>query len=157
MAAILPHPCSSRILSSFPRSVSCKKAAYIARRYRSVLLSFYYEVLMATPLFAQIQQSIHHKKPFKADYTHQGAKPGTRVLCPHVIGHRKKNSTANSEERVLCFQTAGPDPNTWHSFELAYLNVTDWNPPDPWVTPPNYNQYQSNVHDVAPGDHVPYP
>jgi len=104
---------------------------------------------MATPKFGDIQHNLHAKKPFKATYTRPGAKPGVLVLCPHVIGHRKKGSSADAEERVLCYQTSGPDPNTWRSFELSFLNVTDLNPTDQWVTPANYNSFQSNVHEVT--------
>src|SRR5262245_21082732 len=110
---------------------------------------------MATAKFGQIQGRLHAKKPFKAEYNHPGAKPGDRVLCPHVIGHRKKNSTADAEERVLCYQTAGPDSLAWRSFVVSDLNIVNLNPPDAWVTPANYSQFQGNIHNVT--EHVPYP
>lgn len=114
---------------------------------------------MATAKYGQIKQNIHNQEPFKAIYNPTGTTPEERVLCPHVIGHRVRHSSSNPEERVLCYQTSGPDSNVWRSFVLSSLNVTELhpNPPVQWVTPVDYNQFQSNIHEVDPDGFVPYP
>jgi hypothetical protein len=80
-----------------------------------------------------------------------------RTLCPHVLGY-KRHGTPNevpANERLLCYQIAGPNPNPhWRLYTVVDLVNITAAPMIPWQMGPDYSKHHSIPNDKY---HVPYP
>jgi hypothetical protein len=69
-----------------------------------------------------------------------------RTLCPHVLGY-KRPGTPNqipANERVLCWQLAGPGNNPeWRCYKVADLVGVAEDLVTPWQTSTEYSKHQN--------------
>lgn len=101
---------------------------------------------MASDKYDKIKDKIGVLHPIFAKYDDD---TDPRTLCPHVLGYKKENSDEGQivDERVLCYQLVGPDPNPgWRYFDLTKLEIVEPGPPpSDWVTPGNYDAKWQNA------------
>ena len=104
---------------------------------------------MPSVKFGKIKTKLQSKHPIYAKYD---GERNPRKLCPYVLGYKKENSAeSDGNERVLCYQLEGPDPNSgWRCFDVSKLEIVDPAPPEAdWEDRPEYTaKWQNGVQKV---------
>jgi hypothetical protein len=81
-----------------------------------------------------------------------------RTLCPHVLGYKQPGTPNETQpnERVLCWQIAGPGTNPqWRCYRVADLVGVAINVAVPWKMGTEYSKHQNCAKNEK--FKVPYP
>jgi len=68
-----------------------------------------------------------------------------RTLCPHVLGYKRPGTPNETQEneRVLCWQLAGPGNNPeWRCYKVKYLVGVAVDTATPWQMGTDYSRHQ---------------